>query len=67
MSLREYAKNIIGFEKKKKTLPLTKEELKSHQDAKICYIRECRKIIKKLEILAIIQANIDAQSIVFVI
>ena len=39
-SLREYAKNIIGFEKKK-MLPLTKEKLKSHQDAKVCYI--CRK------------------------
>ena len=30
-SLREHAKNIIDFEKKK-MLPLTKEELKSHQD-----------------------------------
>ena len=38
-SLREHAKNIIDFEKKK-MLPLTKEELKSHQDAKICYICE---------------------------
>ena len=28
-SLREHAKNIIDFEKKK-MLPLTKEELKSH-------------------------------------
>ena len=36
-SLREHAKNIIDFEKKK-MLPLTKEELKSHQDAKVCYI-----------------------------
>ena len=32
-SLREQAKNIIDFEKKN-MLPLTKEELKSHQDAK---------------------------------
>ena len=32
-SLREHAKYIINFEKKK-------EELKSHQDAKVCYI--CR-------------------------
>ena len=31
-SLREHTKNIIDFEKKK-MLPLTKEELKSHQDA----------------------------------
>ena len=36
-SLREHAKNIINFEKKE-MLPLTKEELKSHQDAKVCYI-----------------------------
>ena len=31
-SLREHRKNIIDFVKKK-MLPLTKEELKSHQDA----------------------------------
>ena len=43
-SLRENAKFIIDFEKKK-MLPLTKEELKSHQDAKVCYI--CGKIILK--------------------
>ena len=36
-SLREHAKNIIDFEKKK-LLSLTKEELKLHQDAKVCYI-----------------------------
>ena len=43
-SLREHA--IIDFEKKK-MLPLTKEELKSHQDAKVCYI--CgKRIFKKL-------------------
>ena len=40
-SLREHAKNIIDFEKRK-MVPLTKEESKSHQDAKVCYI--CRKI-----------------------
>ena len=34
-SLKEYAKNIIDFEKKK-VLPLTKEELKLYQDAKLC-------------------------------
>ena len=33
----EHAKNIAQFEKKK-TLPLTKEKLKSHQDPKVCYI-----------------------------
>ena len=41
-----HAKNIIDFEKKT-MLPLTKEELKSHQDAKVCYI--CgKKVFKKL-------------------
>ena len=45
-SLREHAKNIIEFEKKKK-LPLTKEELKSNQDPNLCYI--CgKRILKKL-------------------
>ena len=44
-SLREHAKNIINFEKKKMSL-LTKEELKSHQHAKVCYI--CRKKILKM-------------------
>ena len=45
-SLREHAKNIIDFQKKK-MLPLTKEGLKSHQDAKVCYI--CgKRIFKKL-------------------
>ena len=36
-SLRQHAKNIIDFEKKK-MLPLTKEELKPYQDAKVCDI-----------------------------
>ena len=35
-SLKEHVKNILDFEKKK-MLSLTKE-LKSHQDAKVCYI-----------------------------
>ena len=44
-SLGDYANNVIDFEKKKK-LPLTKEEVKSHHDAKICYI--CgKRILKK--------------------
>ena len=43
-SLREHAKNIIDFEKRK-MLSLTKEGLKSHQDAKLCYI--CRSNLKK--------------------
>ena len=54
-SLREQAKNIIEFQKK--MLLLTKEELKSYQDAKICYIYGKRflrkfandKVIEKLE------------------
>ena len=36
-SLREHVKSIIDFEKKKMLL-LTREELKSHEDAKVCYI-----------------------------
>ena len=45
-SLREHAKNIIDFEKKKMS-PLTKEKLKSHQDTKVCHI--CgEKNLKKL-------------------
>ena len=36
-SLREHATNVINFEKKI-MLSLTKEELKSHQDIKVCYI-----------------------------
>ena len=43
-SLREHGKNTIAFEKKK-MLPLTKEELKSHQDAKVFY--DCGKIVSK--------------------
>ena len=35
--LIERSKHIIDFGKKK-MLPLTKEELKSHQDAKVSYI-----------------------------
>ena len=43
--LRKNTKNIIDFEKKK-MLPLTKEEIKSHQDTKICCI--CgKRILKK--------------------
>ena len=34
-SLREHAKNVIDFEKKKMLL-LTKKKLKSHQGAKVC-------------------------------
>ena len=44
-SLREHAKNMIDF-KKKKLLQLTKEELKSHQNTKVCYF--CGKRILKV-------------------
>ena len=45
-SLNEHAKNLIDFEEKK-MLPLTKEDLKSYQDAKVCYI--CgKRILRKL-------------------
>ena len=44
-SLREHAKSIIDFQKKI-MLPLTREELKSYEESKVCYI--CRKyLIKK--------------------
>ena len=36
-SLRQHEKNITDFENKK-MLPLTREELKSHQNADVCYI-----------------------------
>ena len=73
-SLREHAKNIIDFEKEKKSL-LTKEELKPHQDGKKCCICLKRilqssikiKIIKKLERIVIIQVNIETQLLVFAI
>ena len=45
-SLRENAKNITDFAKKK-TLPLTKEELKSHLDAKVCLLHMWKKNLVK--------------------
>ena len=73
-SLREHAKNVIDFEKKKK-LPLTKEEVKSHQDAKVCYIcgkRILKKLSKSINYRKVrdhchIQVNVEAQHIVYVI
>ena len=44
-SLREHAKNVTDFEKKK-CLPLIKEGLKSYEDAKVCYICGKRISIK---------------------
>ena len=46
-SLREHAKDTIDFEKKK-MLRLTKEELKSHENAKVCYT--CGKKIVKISL-----------------
>ena len=43
--LKEHVKNIINFEKKK-MLPLPKEEPKSHEDVKVCYIFR-KRILKK--------------------
>ena len=73
-SLKKHAKNKILFEKKKNLL-LTKEELKSYQQAEVCYI--CGKGIlerfakdrsyRKSGTIAIIQINIEAQHIAFVI
>ena len=41
----KHTKNVIGFGNN--VLPLTKEELKSHRDAKVCY--SCgKKTLKKL-------------------
>ena len=73
-SLKEHSKNIIGFEKKKIS-QLTKEELKSHQDSKVCYICGKRilkkfakdKIIEKSEIIVIIKVNLEAQHMVLAI
>ena len=42
--LREHATNVINFGKKK-ALPLTKKELKLHQDSTECYI--CGKTFLK--------------------
>ena len=44
-SLKQHATIIIGF-KKKKRLPLTNKELKTHKDTKICYIFR-KSFIKK--------------------
>ena len=73
-SLQEHATNVINFETKK-MFPLRKEVLKSYQDTKTYHICGKRiykslpmiKIIKKIGIIIILQVNIEAQHIVFVI
>ena len=62
-SLREHATYIINFEKKK-ILTLTKEQLKSYQYAKVCYICGKRFIKrfandKNYRKVAIIQVNVE--------
>ena len=48
ISLREHAKSIIDFENRK-MLPLTKEELKSHPDAKVYYNCKTKKKVWNLK------------------
>ena len=68
--LREHAKNIIDFEKKK-LLALTKEELNPHKDTKECYIWGQRilknlpklKVFEESKVIDIIQINAEAQHI----
>ena len=58
---------------KKNMLPLTKEELKSHHNAKACHICGKRifksllmiKVIKNVFTIVILQVNTEAQHIVF--
>ena len=59
---------------KEKNVTVNKEELKSYQDAKVCYICSERilkklkiKIIKRSEIIVITQGNTEAQHIILVI
>ena len=60
-SLREHVKNIVDFEKEN-MIQLTNEEVKSHEDGRVCYIRGKYfqksllniKIIEKVEIIVII-------------
>ena len=54
-SLREHAKSIIDFEKKK-MLPLTRKELKSFIDADVCYL--CR-----IRSLKYVSKNINSQKV----
>ena len=74
--MKKFCESSIEHEKyncswKEKILPLTKEELKSHQVTKVYYI--CGKktlksslivgIIGKLEVVFIIQINIETQHV----
>ena len=46
-SFRKHSQNIVDFEKKK-ILSLTKEELKSHEEAKVYYICGKKILMKTL-------------------
>ena len=56
-SLIKHAKYVIDFEKR--MLPLTKHEIKSHQDTKVWYI--CGKIILKKLSKSIIYSKVRDQ------
>ena len=68
--VKVHATNVINFEKNRMLL-LTRKELKLHQDATVQYICGKRflqkfakiKTIVKLETIAIILVNIEAQGI----
>ena len=74
ISLTEHAPNVINFERKK-MLPLTKKELKLHQDAtEVTFVEKdsqkillMLKIIKNLETVIILQVNIEVQHREYVI
>ena len=71
-SLKEHATNVINF--LNKILPLTKEELTSYQDIKVCYIYG-KRIFRKFandktyqKVRAYFnKVNIETQHIVFII
>ena len=65
-SLREHAKSIIDFEKKN-MLPLTRKELESHEEAKVCYICLIRffKRLTKLNVKVVVAfLNINVSRVV---
>ena len=65
-SLREHAKSIIDFEKRK-MLPLTRKELESHEEAKVCYIcliRFFKRLIKLNVKVVVAFLNINVSRVV---
>ena len=63
IDLKEHATKIINYEKKRETIPLTKEENKIHRRQKKCYI--CKKLmiiiknIIKSDTIVIIMENVE--------